>query len=241
MCDCGGMMKKIDPRLKIYLVIINLILVLLISSPVSLGTAVVFTAVVVYMSRIKPYELLKSVGFVLATVLIVFLILCIWIKPVTALYGFLKCSMIVLAGVVFSKTTEQVDVFDGLVGAFHLRASTAKWVYLSLDFLPQLRYELDRMKTSRVARGERPEGKGFLRSVYGDVRVFGPAWKNTNVKSKRTAKAMDDRCYDVSTRRIRTKPLKMKGLDFLCLAITFIYAALVVYFEVRIRVYGKLI
>lgn len=234
-------MKIIDPRLKIYLVIINAVLVLAIASPVALGIAVAFTIGVLYMSRIKPSALLKSVGFVLSVVLLLFLILMIWIEPKTALYGFLKCSIIVSSAVVFSKTTEQVDVFDGLVGAFFLRASTAKWVYLAIDFLPQLRYELDRMKTSRVARGERPEGKGWFKSFIGDVKVFGPAWKNTNVKSKRTAKAMDDRCYDVSTRRIRTKPLRFKAIDFMCIAVTVIYAAVIVYLEVRIRFYGKLI
>ena len=234
-------MKIIDPRLKIYLVIINAVLVLAIASPVALGIAVAFTIGVLYMSRIKPSALLKSVGFVLSVVLLLFLILMIWIEPKTALYGFLKCSIIVSSAVVFSKTTEQVDVFDGLVGAFFLRASTAKWVYLAIDFLPQLRYELDRMKTSRVARGERPERKGWFKSFIGDVKVFGPAWKNTNVKSKRTAKAMDDRCYDVSTRRIRTKPLRFKAIDFMCIAITVLYAAIIVYLEVRIRFYGKLI
>lgn len=234
-------MKIIDPRLKIYLVIINSVLVLAIASPVALGIAVAFTIGVLYMSRIKPSALLKSVGFVLSVVLLLFLILMIWIEPKTALYGFLKCSIIVFSAVVFSKTTEQVDVFDGLVGAFFLRASTAKWVYLAIDFLPQFRYELDRMKTSRVARGERPEGKGWFKSFIGDVKVFGPAWKNTNVKSKRTAKAMDDRCYDVSTRRIRTKPLRFKAIDFMCIAITVLYAAVIVYLEVRIRFYGKLI
>lgn len=234
-------MKIIDPRLKIYLVIINAVLVLAIASPVALGIAVAFTIGVLYMSRIKPSALLKSIGFVLSVVLLLFLILMIWIEPKTALYGFLKCSIIVSSAVVFSKTTEQVDVFDGLVGAFFLRASTAKWVYLAIDFLPQLRYELDRMKTSRVARGERPEGKGWFKSFIGDVKVFGPAWKNTNVKSKRTAKAMDDRCYDVSTRRIRTKPLRFKAIDFMCIAVTVIYAAIIVYLEVRIRFYGKLI
>ena len=234
-------MKIIDPRLKIYFVIINAVLVLAIASPVALGIAVAFTIGVLYMSRIKPSALLKSVGFVLSVVLLLFLILMIWIEPKTALYGFLKCSIIVSSAVVFSKTTEQVDVFDGLVGAFFLRASTAKWVYLAIDFLPQLRYELDRMKTSRVARGERPEGKGWFKSFIGDVKVFGPAWKNTNVKSKRTAKAMDDRCYDVSTRRIRTKPLRFKAIDFMCIAVTVIYAAVIVYLEVRIRFYGKLI
>lgn len=234
-------MKIIDPRLKIYLVIINAVLVLAIASPVALGIAVAFTIGVLYMSRIKPSALLKSVGFVLSVVLLLFLILMIWIEPKTALYGFLKCSIIVSSAVVFSKTTEQVDVFDGLVGAFFLRASTAKWVYLAIDFLPQLRYELDRMKTSRVARGERPEGKGWFKSFIGDVKVFGPAWKNTNVKSKRTAKAMDDRCYDVSTRRIRTKPLRFKAIDFMCIAVTVLYAAIIVYLEVRIRFYGKLI
>lgn len=234
-------MKIIDPRLKIYLVIINAVLVLAIASPVALGIAVAFTIGVLYMSRIKPSALLKSVGFVLSVVLLLFLILMIWIEPKTALYGFLKCSIIVSSAVVFSKTTEQVDVFDGLVGAFFLRASTAKWVYLAIDFLPQLRCELDRMKTSRVARGERPEGKGWFKSFIGDVKVFGPAWKNTNVKSKRTAKAMDDRCYDVSTRRIRTKPLRFKAIDFMCIAITVLYAAIIVYLEVRIRFYGKLI
>lgn len=234
-------MKIIDPRLKIYLVIINAVLVLAIASPVALGIAVAFTIGVLYMSRIKPSALLKSVGFVLSLVLILFLILMIWIEPKTALYGFLKCSIIVSSAVVFSKTTEQVDVFDGLVGAFFLRASTAKWVYLAIDFLPQLRYELDRMKTSRVARGERPEGKGWFKAFIGDVKVFGPAWKNTNVKSKRTAKAMDDRCYDVSTRRIRTKPLRFKAIDFMCIAITVLYATIIVYLEIRIRFYGKLI
>ena len=234
-------MKKIDPRLKIYFVIINVILVILISSPVALGISVVLTALVIYRSKISFNELMKSVGFVIAVTFLICAVLIIWIEPVTALYVFLKCCNIIFTGVVFSKTTEQVDVLDGLEGAFHLRASTAKWVYLSIDFLPQLRHELDRVKISRVARGGRIEEQGVLKSLLWDVRVFGPAWKNTNVRSRRTAKAMDDRCYDVTTRRIRTSPLSYKGVDYVGLLITVLYTAAVVYLEIRIRFFGKLI
>ena len=234
-------MKSIDPRLKIYLIILNTLVVLLISSPLSMALAVILAAVVVYFSRIRVSAILKSVGFVMAVAFIISLVLMIWIRPVTALFCFLKCAVIISCGFVFSKTTEQIDVLDGVAGAFHLRASTAKWVYLSIDFLPQLRHELDRVKTSRVARGDRPEGQGWFKSFIGDVRVFGPAWKNTNVRVKRSAKAMDDRCYDVTTRRIRTKPLEYKRIDFLCLAVSVIYFALIIFLEIRIVFYGKLI
>ena len=39
----------------------------------------------------------------------------------------------------------------------------------------------------------------------------------------RTAKAMDDRCYDITTRRVRIKPLRFTRKDTLALGIMVIY------------------
>ena len=50
-----------------------------------------------------------------------------------------------------------------------------------------------------------------------------PALKNTRIRTMRTAKALDDKCYDITTRRVRIRPLRFSKKDVIALVVMVIY------------------
>jgi len=181
------------------------------------------------------FEYIRSAEAFLILLALICAVIAIVASPLTAVLILAKGMMVIFALEVVSKTTEQVDMLDGLSHSFSLNATGSKWAFLIADFLPNLRRELDRIKASRVARGERSTGRGKPILLIEDIRVLMPALKNTGIRTMRTAKAIDDKCYDITTRRVRIKPLRFTGKDYISLAVMVIYFVSILF----LNIYGS--
>ena len=216
-------MKEVNPILKIFSLIAYLVLVIISNNPVALAISGFLILVIMMISGRDLFEYIRSAEAFLILLALACVVIAIVATPVTAILVLAKGMMVIFSLEVVSKTTEQVDMLDGFTHAFSLNATGSKWAFLIADFLPNQRRELDRIKASRIARGERSTGRGRPILLVEDIRVLLPAIKNTRIRTMRTAKAMDDRCYDITTRRVRIKPLRFTRKDSLALAVMVIY------------------
>ena len=232
-------MKHLDPRLKMCIILILLLLLVAVMSPLSLAVTTVFIVIVLFVSKTGFKGVLESVAPLSIILLLIFGVLAFFIKPLNALYWYWKCICFIFYYDIFIKTTEQVDILDAIAVIFHLRASSAKWVYASVTFPNRLRSEIERIRVSRIARGEKNDEKGRVVAFLSSFKVLIPAYKCTRAKARRVVKAMDDRCYDITTRRVRVKPMEFSATDYFWLGMAVIYVAIVIYFEIRLRFYNS--
>ena len=234
-------MKHLDPRLKMYLIIILLLLLAAIRSPLSLAVTTIFIVIVLFISKTGFKGVIENILPFSIIIFIIFAILAFFIKPLNALSWFWKCICFISYYDIFIKTTEQVDILDASAMIFHLRASSAKQIYTSITFPKRFRTEIERIRISRIARGEKNDEKGKVLAFFSSFKVLIPAYKSTRVKAKRVVKAMDDRCYDITTRRVRVNPFRFSVTDYLWLAVAVVYVAIVLYLEIRLRFFNSLI
>jgi energy-coupling factor transport system permease protein len=216
-------MKEVNPILKIFSLIAYLVLVIISINPVALAISGFLILVIMMISGRDLFEYIRSAEAFLIILALACVVIAIVATPVTAILVLAKGMMVIFSLEVVSKTTEQVDMLDGFTHAFSLNATGSKWAFLIADFLPNQRRELDRIKASRIARGERSTGRGRPILLVEDIRVLMPALKNTRIRTMRTAKALDDKCYDITTRRVRIKPLRFSKKDVIALVVMVIY------------------
>lgn len=228
-------MREVNPILKIFSLIAYLVLAIISINPVSLVISGLLIVIIMMISGEGIVEYIKSAQAFLLILLLACVVVAIFTTPFTGVLILAKGMMVIFALEVVSKTTEQVDMLDGLSRSFALNATGSKWAFLITDFLPNLRRELDRIKASRVARGERSTGRGKPILLIEDIRVLMPALKNTGIRTMRTAKAIDDKCYDITTRRVRIKPLRFTGKDYISLAVMVIYFVSILF----LNIYGS--
>ncbi len=216
-------MKEVNPILKIFSLIAYLVLVIISNNPVALAISGFLILVIMMISGRDLFEYIRSAEAFLILLALACVVIAIVATPVTAILVLAKGMMVIFSLEVVSKTTEQVDMLDGFTHAFSLNATGSKWAFLIADFLPNQRRELDRIKASRIARGERSTGRGRPILLFEDIRVLMPALKNTRIRTIRTAKALDDKCYDITTRRVRIRPLRFSKKDVIALVVMVIY------------------
>ena len=216
-------MKEVNPILKIFSLIAYLVLVIISNNPVALAISGFLILVIMMISGRDLFEYIRSAEAFLILLALACVVIAIVATPVTAIVVLAKGMMVIFSLEVVSKTTEQVDLLDGFTHAFSLNATGSKWAFLIADFLPNQRRELDRIKASRIARGERSTGRGRTILLFEDIRVLMPALKNTRIRTMRTAKALDDKCYDITTRRVRIRPLRFSKKDVIALVVMVIY------------------
>ena len=216
-------MKEVNPILKIFSLIAYLVLVIISNNPVALAISGFLILVIMMISGRDLFEYIRSAEAFLILLALACVVIAIVATPVTAILVLAKGMMVIFSLEVVSKTTEQVDMLDGFTHAFSLNATGSKWAFLIADFLPNQRRELDRIKASRIARGERSTGRGRPILLFEDIRVLMPALKNTRIRTMRTAKALDDKCYDITTRRVRIRPLRFSKKDVIALVVMVIY------------------
>ena len=216
-------MREVNPILKIFSLIVYSVLVIISTNPVALAIAGLLIMIIMMISALGIFEYIRSAEAFLIILFLACVVIAVVSNPLTGVVILCKGMMVIFALEVVSKTTEQIDLLDGFSRAFSFNATGSKWAFLIADFLPSQRRELDRIKASRIARGERSTGRGRPILLVEDIRVLLPAIKNTRIRTMRTAKAMDDRCYDITTRRVRIKPLRFTRKDSLALAVMVIY------------------
>ena len=216
-------MKEVNPILKIFSLIAYLVLVIISNNPVALAISGFLILVIMMISGRDLFEYIRSAEAFLILLALACVVIAIVATPVTAILVLAKGMMVIFSLEVVSKTTEQVDMLDGFTHAFSLNATGSKWAFLIADFLPNQRRELDRIKASRIARGARSTGRGRTILLFEDIRVLMPALKNTRIRTMRTAKALDDKCYDITTRRVRIRPLRFSKKDVIALVVMVIY------------------
>ena len=107
---------------------------------------------------------------------------------------------------------------------FHIKVhEIAMMMTIALRFVPTLLEETDKIMAAQKARGADMESGGLIKKVRAMTPVLIPLFVSAFRRAYDLAVAMECRCYQGGEGRTRMKILKMKRLDWLCIA----FAALV--------------
>ena len=227
--DTGkGLIARLDPRSKLYILIVYVMLTLISRDiPMLLGASV-FLMIAYFESMIPILSLLRSARSVLILLVISELFSLIWAAPLTVLMTFWRLLLITLMSVIFSRTTAPRDILDSFREGFPVTEGAAMSLTIAFDFLPQLGWEMEDLKCAAISRGALLTEGSVAERVRDYLPLLIPLFRRTIRHAGHLADAMDLRGYDSDAERSRMEPLEYGRTDRLTITVFFLFVAAMV-------------
>ncbi|MBQ5840733.1 MAG: energy-coupling factor transporter transmembrane protein EcfT [Clostridia bacterium] len=238
-----SLLHRMDPRMKLVLTTLFIVLVFLPRNWLGMGTVLLFLAVVLRLSRLPVKLIWRSVRPVLliiafTSVLNIFyvtegrVLVDWWIFRITS-GGLINAAFIalrilcLLAGsslLTYTTTpTALTDAIERLLSPLKVikvnAHELAMMMTIALRFIPTLMEETDKIMSAQKARGADMESGGLLQRVRALVPILIPLFVSSFRRAYELAMAMECRCYQGGEGRTRMKQLRTAPRDWLALAV----------------------
>ena len=256
-----SLVHRFDPRMKLVLTIVYIVLLFAASNPLGLTLSILFLALMYKVAQIPFRMILKSLKPILPIVVFTAVLNLFFVSgegdPLVKL-GFLTIYaegvryavlmavrvMALIAGTsLLTYTTSPIVLTDAIeqllkpLGRLHFPVhELAMMMSIALRFIPTLIEETDKIMNAQKARGAQLDTGKMLDRVKALVPVLIPLFISAFRRADELAMAMECRCYHGGEGRTRLKQLKFTAEDTRCAVI--ITAALLVICATRFFVPG---
>lgn len=243
-----------DPRMKIILSLMMIVVVFLVNSLWGFAVLAVFLGVVIVLARVGPASVLRSIRplwfiIVFTFILNIFFypgetVLAQWGSVKLTQEGVMKAILIVLrlmflifSTSILTLTTSPMQLTDGMESLMKplnkIRFPVhemAMMMSIALRFIPTLAEETDRIMKAQMARGAEFDSGNLIKKAKNMIPLLVPLFVSAFKRADELALAMESRCYKGGEGRTKMKILHMAGCDWISLGITSAVLALLVVF-----------
>ncbi len=241
--DARSFMHKVDPRVKILLLIAYITAVFLAKNFLALAAVLFFLIVAVIFSSVPVGSVLKSIKAIYiliiftATLNVLFYVkkegdtVLFWVVTKEGLINaaFLASRLILLVtgSSLLTLTTTPVSLTDGLESL--LKPLTfikfpvhelALVMSIALRFIPTLANETDRIMSAQKARGANFDSGNIFKRLKALTTILIPLLISAFRRADELGDAMDARCYTGSKIRTKYKKLKFSFRDPIAILFT---------------------
>lgn len=243
---------KLDPRSKLLFVFAFIIIVFFANNPVTYAALLVFTLLVIFVSRIKLYFLINGLKPVIILMAFTFLLHIFFTKEGNLLYHwkfisiyeeglkqgiFISIRFLVLVFMtsILTLTTSPISITDGLevllnpFKKFKMPVhELALMMSISLRFIPTLMDETDKIMKAQMARGSDLSTGPIKERVKAVVPLLVPLFVSAFKRAEDLATAMEVRGYRGGEGRTRYRQLKWDSKDTLAILLLVAMTALLI-------------
>lgn len=248
----NSVIHKIDPRVKILLIIAYIVFLFVANNFVSLGFMVLVTVAIVLLTKIPVRMYFKGLKAIMFIILFTSVLNMFYGsgEPIWQ-WGFLKITLNGISNAVFisirivalifiscvlTYTTSPTDLTDALerlmkpLTVFHIKVhEIAMMMTIALRFVPTLLEETDKIMNAQKARGANMDSGGLIKRVKAMMPVLVPLLVSSFNRAYELAVAMECRCYRGGAGRTRMKVLKAETKDAVAVAVSvFVLAGVIV-------------
>ncbi len=248
----NSVIHKIDPRVKILLIIAYIVFLFVANNFVSLGFMVLVTVAIVLLTKIPVKMYFKGLKAIMFIILFTSVLNMFYGsgEPIWQ-WGFLKITLNGISNAVFisirivalifiscvlTYTTSPTDLTDALerlmkpLTVFHIKVhEIAMMMTIALRFVPTLLEETDKIMNAQKARGANMDSGGLIKRVKAMMPVLVPLLVSSFNRAYELAVAMECRCYRGGAGRTRMKVLKAETKDAVAAAVSvFVLAGVIV-------------
>ena len=249
---------KLDPRMKIILSILYIVLIFSCKTLYSFALAAAAAVLLIVLSRISAVTILKSMKPVLFIIVFTGIMNLLWSSGENVLFSFWKITIyregvqfallmilriaLLITGtfVILTYTTSPVALTDAIE---NLTAPLSKigvpthefamMMSIALRFIPTLIEETDKIMCAQKARGADFETGGLLKRVRAMIPILIPLFISSFRRADELASAMECRLYHGGKGRTRLKTLHYSAWDFVTLAVFLLLIAAVIFFNMH--------
>ena len=247
-----SLVHRFDPRMKLVLTIVYIVLLFAASNPLGLTLSILFLALMYKVAQIPFKMILKSLKPILPIVVFTAVLNLFFVSgegdPLVKL-GFLTIYaegvryavlmavrvMALIAGTsLLTYTTSPIVLTDAIeqllkpLGRLHFPVhELAMMMSIALRFIPTLIEETDKIMNAQKARGAQLDTGKMLDRVKALVPVLIPLFISAFRRADELAMAMECRCYRGGDGRTRLKVLRCTKQDYIDLAFCIVCLAVI--------------
>ena len=240
----NSLVHRFDPRLKLVLTVVYIVLLFAASNPLGLTLSILFLGVMYKVAKIPVKMIGKSLKPILPIVLFTavlnlffvsgegdplvhFWFLTIYAEGVRYAVLMAVRVMALIAGTsLLTYTTSPIVLTDAIeqllkpLGKLHFPVhELAMMMSIALRFIPTLIEETDKIMNAQKARGAMLDNGSMMERVKALVPVLIPLFISAFRRADELAMAMECRCYRGGTGRTRLKVLRCEKQDYIDLAV----------------------
>ncbi len=232
-----SVIHRIDPRVKILLLIIYLVTIFIADNFISLGFILLSIIFTVLLSKVPFKVILKSIKAIIFIVIFTGLINIFFNTSGNAVveFGIIKITDAGIANAIFvairvfmfvvisslltytTTPTNLTDAIEKLLAPLKLIRidvhSIAMMMTIALRFIPTLIEEVGKITNAQKARGADMESGGLGKRIKSIIPVLIPLFISSFRSASDLAFAMECRCYTGGHGRTRMRQLKMTRTD----------------------------
>ncbi len=239
----NSLIHRADPRFKLIIMLLYLVMVFFCESFFSFGFLTLFVIITVIMSRVPPLKVLKGLRFVIIIVLITTVLMILFYRDANAqpiaewkifriylsgIYSSIKLAwrllLLVIMPTLLTLTSTPTELCDGLESLlFPLKKlhfpvhELALIMSIALRLIPTLIEETDKIMNAQKARGAKFESKNPFKKIKAMLPVLIPLFVSSFRRADDLADAMDSRCYRGAKGRTRMKKMRCHAGDIIAL------------------------
>ena len=241
----SSIVHRADPRFKLIILLLFLVMVFFCNSFFSFGFLSLFVITTIILSRVPPLKVLKGLKFVIIIVLFTTVLTMIFYTDSTAeplaewevfhiylsgIYASIKLAwrllLLVMMPTILTLTSTPTELCDGLESLLSplkkLRFPVhelALIMSIALRLIPTLIEETDKIMNAQKARGAAFESRNPFKKIKAMLPVLIPLFVSSFRRADDLADAMDSRCYRGAKGRTRMKTLKAHVGDVIALLV----------------------
>lgn len=237
----NSVIHRLDPRMKLILTFVYIIVIFLCKNFLALGAVVAFLFVAILLSKISLKLIGKSIKPVFIIVLITSILQIIYNDKgltlvelgkfhitsgglFTAVFTTVRIVTLVVASSLLTYTTSPTLLTDAIERIFSpLKVvkinvhSIAMMMTIALRFIPTLIDEVDKIMSAQKSRGADLESGNIVQRGKALIPIFVPLFINSFSRAYELAFAMECRCYKGGEGRTRLKDMKLTLKDYIAL------------------------
>jgi len=239
---------SLDPRIKIVLSLIFMIVLFVINNFIGLMGVVAFIAFIVHVSKV-PWKLILRGLRPLLYILIFAFFVHLFFTPgrillaagplkateeglINGLFTGSRLLLIVMGTSLLTLTTSPIQLTDGMEYLLYpLKVvkvpahEMAMMMTIALRFIPTLMVEADKIMKAQMARGADFESGNVVKRAKSYIPVLVPLFVSAFRRADELALAMESRCYRGGEGRTRMRELSMGTKDWLALVLSILILA----------------
>ncbi|MCC8196610.1 MAG: energy-coupling factor transporter transmembrane protein EcfT [Ruminococcus sp.] len=248
----NSVLHRLDPRIKLLLTVLYIVMLFSASGFAGLGIGIVFLVFAFAISGIPIKMMLKGIKPILPVIIFTGILNLFFISTGDVIFslGFIKITDDGLSTMIFmavriiflicgtsllTYTTSPIALTDAIervlspLKVFHFPAhEIAMMMTIALRFIPTLIEETDKIMSAQKARGADFESGSIINRAKALIPVLIPLFVSAFRRAEELALAMECRCYRGGEGRTRMKQLKTTHLDYIALAVTALFLVLII-------------
>ncbi len=253
--EADSIIHKLDPRIKILLLIAYIVFIFIVNNLFSIAFASVFILAVTILSKVPVKLFAKNIKAILPIIIFTAilnalyvgqgaLVIHFWVINIyeggiyRAVFMSLRIILLIIISALLTYTSTPTALTDaiesllsplqyiGLKNAVHIMALM---MTIALRFIPTLIEETDKIMSSQKARGASLDSGSFKQKVKALLPVLIPLLSASIRRAYELADAMESRCYNGGEGRVRMKQMTLTLKDYIAIIVSVVFfAALII-------------